>query len=146
MSLPCDLFFPTNLLLSPCVCTILLQAMLQKLSVQSCAVTLLLLTFVTSLLLLLINNESFEFFRVAESSLPSYRPSAEKSNNRKLHLLLPINSDATTTLAFCRTLFSTLVHGYNPIIINWNATGDREELQRLKVYGDSFLLLVNHKT
>jgi hypothetical protein len=57
-------------------------------------------------------------------------------NDTKLHLLLPINSGSGQgTPNFCKTLISAFVHGYQPIILNWNTDGGREYMQRMKVYG-----------
>ncbi|KAJ6534635.1 hypothetical protein DFH09DRAFT_1284142 [Mycena vulgaris] len=53
---------------------------------------------------------------------------------RKLFHLLPINSEAAGPL-FCKVLMSSLVHGYSPIILNWEAQGDGSYMQRLKVAG-----------
>ncbi|KAJ7698957.1 hypothetical protein B0H17DRAFT_1049809 [Mycena rosella] len=53
---------------------------------------------------------------------------------RKLFHLLPINSGGAGPL-FCKVLMSSLVHGYSPIILNWEAEGDGSYMQRLKVAG-----------
>ncbi|KAJ7464612.1 hypothetical protein FB451DRAFT_1264028 [Mycena latifolia] len=53
---------------------------------------------------------------------------------RKLFHLLPINSGGAGPL-FCKVLMSSLVHGYSPIILNWEAQGDGSYMQRLKVAG-----------
>ncbi|KAJ7915674.1 hypothetical protein B0H13DRAFT_1999797 [Mycena leptocephala] len=53
---------------------------------------------------------------------------------RKLFQLLPINSDGSGPL-FCKVLMSSLVHGYSPIILNWEAQGDGSYMQRMKVTG-----------
>jgi len=59
--------------------------------------------------------------------------------DRKLHLLLPIDSGAAKAHrpSFCKTLLSLLVHGYDPIIINWDADHSHGVgfLQRLKITG-----------
>ena len=70
----------------------------------------------------------------------AYSPvTVQQHRDRKLHLLLPIDSGAAKTrqLGFCKTLLSLLVHGYDPIIINWDADSSRGVgfLQRLKITG-----------
>jgi hypothetical protein len=57
---------------------------------------------------------------------------------RKLFQLLPINSDGSGPL-FCKVLMSSLVHGYSPIILNWEAQGDGSYMQRMKVTGGLIL-------
>lgn len=56
-----------------------------------------------------------------------------------MHLILPVNAGAAKDElgAFCKTLFSALVHGYEPTIVNWDADGRGDWLfmQRLKVNG-----------
>jgi hypothetical protein len=53
-----------------------------------------------------------------------------------VHLLLPINAGAArNSQGFCKTLFSALVHGYEPTVINWDVERDWEFMQRMKVTG-----------
>ena len=61
--------------------------------------------------------------------------------DRKLHLLLPIDSGAAKThqRGFCKTLLSLLVHGYDPIIINWDVASTFLQMQRLKITGTPYL-------
>jgi len=57
-------------------------------------------------------------------------------NETKLHLLVPVNSGAGQgSPKFCKTLVSAFVHGYQPIILNWDVEGDRGFMQHMKVYG-----------
>jgi len=53
--------------------------------------------------------------------------------HRTLHFLLPIDKEAAKRPAFCKSLLSALVHGYEPTIINWDAEGDYFFMQRVKV-------------
>jgi hypothetical protein len=62
------------------------------------------------------------------------RPHSDYS--RRLHLLLPVNAGAAgQSSAFCKTLLSAVVHGYSPIVLNWDVEGDYDFMQRLKVTG-----------
>ncbi|KAF7356335.1 hypothetical protein MVEN_00965800 [Mycena venus] len=56
------------------------------------------------------------------------------ARGRKLFHLLPINRGGSGQL-FCKVLMSSLVHGYSPIILNWEAEGDGSYMQRMKVAG-----------
>jgi hypothetical protein len=75
--------------------------------------------------------------------IPSYSLSdsvpAQYQYVRKVHLILPVNAGAAKDGlgSFCKTLFSALVHGYEPTIVNWDADGQGDWLfmQRLKVNG-----------
>jgi hypothetical protein len=60
-----------------------------------------------------------------------------QQRDRKLHLLFPINAGAAKAQAgpFCKTLLSAIVHGYDPIIINWDVDRDWMFMQRMKVIG-----------
>jgi hypothetical protein len=59
-----------------------------------------------------------------------------RQTTRILHLLLPIDARAAAEGPnFCKSLLSALVHGYDPIIINWDVHGDVEFMQRMKVLG-----------
>ena len=63
--------------------------------------------------------------------------SIQKHNERKLHTLFPVNSGAgNRSVEFCRTLLSALVHGYEPIVINWDAEQDAFGMQRMKATGE----------
>src|ERR1700727_1004876 len=70
-------------------------------------------------------------------ALPLHSPVTMPHRDRKLHLLLPIDSGAAKAHrpSFCKTLLSLLVHGYDPIIINWDADHSHGVgfLQRLKI-------------
>jgi hypothetical protein len=83
-------------------------------------------------------------------ALPLHSPVTMQHQDRKLHLLLPIDSGAAKSqqLGFCRTLLSLLVHGYDPIIINWDADHSRGVgfLQRLKITGTPYLPFVQVQT
>jgi len=72
-------------------------------------------------------------------SLSDSVPAAQHQYDRKVHLILPVNAGAARDElgAFCKTLFSALVHGYEPTIVNWDADGRGDWLfmQRLKVNG-----------
>jgi hypothetical protein len=61
------------------------------------------------------------------------RPSS-KPKPSKLYHLLPINSDIAGT-RFCKTLLSSVVHGYDPLILNWELRGEVGDMQRQKVIG-----------
>ena len=65
----------------------------------------------------------------------------QRHRDRKLHLLLPIDSGAAKThqRGFCKTLLSLLVHGYDPIIINWDVASTFLQMQRLKITGTPYL-------
>ena len=53
-----------------------------------------------------------------------------------MHLLLPINAEATgNSQGFCKTLFSAIVHGYEPTVVNWDVERDWQFMQRMKVIG-----------
>jgi len=59
-----------------------------------------------------------------------------QQRDRKLHLLLPLNSGVgTNSPHFCKTLFSAIVHGYEPTVVNWDRQGNWKDMQRGKVYG-----------
>lgn len=67
----------------------------------------------------------------------SYNTSS-KVSNRRLHFLLPIDAHAAgASSGFCKTTLSALVHGYEPIILNWDVDpeGDVQFAQRMKVFG-----------
>jgi hypothetical protein len=67
---------------------------------------------------------------------PPHSVLVQKAYERKVHLLVPINKGAAKkSEAFCKTLLSTLIHGYEPIIINWDVDHNWEFMQRLKVIG-----------
>jgi hypothetical protein len=67
--------------------------------------------------------------------------SVPDKHHRKLHLLLPVDEgSAKSGPEFCKTLLSALVHGYEPIILNWDREGDREFMQRMKVFGMQYNL------
>jgi hypothetical protein len=54
----------------------------------------------------------------------------------KLHLLLPVNEKATKGgSGFCKTLLSVLVHGYEPIILNWDLDLGASAMQGIKIQG-----------
>ena len=55
-------------------------------------------------------------------------------DDRELILLFPVNKEAPRK-ALCRCLVGALVHGYSPIIINWDHTGGRGSQQIAKVFG-----------
>ncbi|KAJ7463401.1 hypothetical protein B0H11DRAFT_2052815 [Mycena galericulata] len=55
-------------------------------------------------------------------------------SSRRLFHLLPVNREGAGPL-FCKVLMSSLIHGYSPIILNWEAQGDENWMQRLKVAG-----------
>jgi hypothetical protein len=57
-----------------------------------------------------------------------------KPKPRKLYHLLPINSNIAGT-RFCKTLLSSVVHGYDPLILNWELRGEVGDMQRQKVIG-----------
>jgi len=60
------------------------------------------------------------------------------SKHRDVHVLIPIDKKAANDSGskFCKTIFSAIVHGYQPVILNWEA-GDHGWFggQRLKVLG-----------
>ncbi|KAJ7108879.1 hypothetical protein C8R43DRAFT_185837 [Mycena crocata] len=60
--------------------------------------------------------------------------SESSSRPRRLFHLLPINRGGSGPL-FCKVLMSSLIHGYSPIILNWEAEGDGSYMQRMKVAG-----------
>src|ERR1700736_1035658 len=65
-------------------------------------------------------------------SHPAAIPFQQRSR-RKVHLLLPVDEKAAREgSAFCKTLLSALVHGYEPIILNWHLGLDFESMQRIK--------------
>ncbi|KAJ7625565.1 hypothetical protein FB45DRAFT_921783 [Roridomyces roridus] len=61
-------------------------------------------------------------------------PTTSTLPTRRLFHLLPANK-AGAGAFFCKALMSSLVHGYSPIILNWEAQGDSSYMQRLKVAG-----------
>jgi hypothetical protein len=67
--------------------------------------------------------------------------SAQLQHDRKVHLILPINAGAAGRSAgpFCKTLLSTLVHGYEPTIVNWDIELDEDSMMRRKVNGMQYL-------
>jgi hypothetical protein len=64
-----------------------------------------------------------------------------RPRTRKLYHLIPVNS-AAAGARFCKTLLSSVVHGYDTIILNWEIQGDGSLMQRHKVIGTFF----NHIT
>jgi hypothetical protein len=61
--------------------------------------------------------------------------------HRRLHFLLPINArTARASSRFCKTLLSAFVHGYAPVVLNWETEGDVEFTQRMKVFGTCSVL------
>jgi len=60
-------------------------------------------------------------------------PESQPTQYRTLHFLLPIDKVAAKEPAFCKTLLSALVHGYEPTILNWDVEGDYFFMQRGKV-------------
>jgi len=58
-------------------------------------------------------------------------------SSRKLRLLIPINERFARKESsnFCKTVFSALVHGYEPTLLNWNLDGDSNFMKRMKVLG-----------
>ena len=58
-------------------------------------------------------------------------------DDRELFLLFPVNEGAPRK-QLCRCLIGAIVHGYSPIIINWDHTGGRSSQQIAKVFGASF--------
>jgi len=72
-----------------------------------------------------------------QSLHPSISARPNYNYNRKVHLLLPINAGAASEHAqfFCKTLFSSLVHGYEPTILNWDLELDWQPMRRMKVAG-----------
>ncbi|KAJ6558156.1 hypothetical protein B0H19DRAFT_130125 [Mycena capillaripes] len=89
-----------------------------RLSLLTLVVLLILLT----LPALLYRKDRWHFFSESDAS------------PRKLFHLLPINRAGSGPL-FCKALMSSLVHGYSPIILNWEAEGDGSYMQRMKVAG-----------
>jgi len=60
----------------------------------------------------------------------------QQHNRRKLHFLVPVNSKAAQGRApFCKTIFSAIVHGYEPTVINWDLDAGWDIMQRMKVVG-----------
>jgi hypothetical protein len=80
-------------------------------------------------------KKSTDIGRLPSSSLPIFTPT--KSRPRKLYHLIPINSGLAGA-RFCKTLLSSVVHGYNPMILNWEIQGDGAFMQRHKVIGMFF--------
>lgn len=75
-----------------------------------------------------------------QSSSPLGRLDTQQPHDPKLHLLLPVNARiAERSPNFCKTLFSAIVHGYEPTILNWDTTGDSGFMQRQKVFGTQWL-------
>jgi hypothetical protein len=59
-----------------------------------------------------------------------------EETSRQLYLLMPINQ-AGAGKNLCKTILSSIVQGYKPIIINWESTStDRAALQVEKVTGE----------
>jgi hypothetical protein len=54
----------------------------------------------------------------------------------RLHLFMPINRGAAGQ-RFCRSVLTAIVHGYDPLIYNWDREGDYGRLQLAKVEGES---------
>jgi hypothetical protein len=52
----------------------------------------------------------------------------------RLHLFIPINKGAAG-LRFCRSIMTAVLHGYDPVIYNWNKVGDGGSMQIAKVTG-----------
>ena len=67
-----------------------------------------------------------------------YSSFCSKSRPRKLYHLIPINRGAAGA-RFCKTLLSSVVHGYDTIILNWEMQGDGALMQRHKVIGTFFI-------
>ena len=61
-------------------------------------------------------------------------PFFAKTRPRKLYHLLPINSGIGGA-RFCKALLSAVVHGYDPLILNWEMHGEVGDMQRQKVIG-----------
>ncbi|KAJ6620630.1 hypothetical protein B0H10DRAFT_1066922 [Mycena sp. CBHHK59/15] len=59
---------------------------------------------------------------------------ATHAKSRRLYHLLPINEERSGPL-FCKALMSSLVHGYSPVLLNWEAQGDGSYMQRMKITG-----------
>ncbi|KAJ7117596.1 hypothetical protein C8R44DRAFT_983094 [Mycena epipterygia] len=68
-----------------------------------------------------------------KNNLWHFSPDSDARPRRLFHLL-PINKQGSGPL-FCKVLMSSLVHGYSPIILNWEAQGDGSYMQRMKVVG-----------
>jgi rRNA maturation protein Rpf1 len=74
--------------------------------------------------------------------ITAQRPNRQETHQRRLLLLLPINERAArASWSFCTTIMSAIVHGYDPIIINWDADGNSTFLQISKVSGTSVFTL-----
>jgi hypothetical protein len=68
----------------------------------------------------------------------SYDVSSNITARQRLHLLIPVDAQAASTSStFCKTILSALVHGYEPILLNWDVKTDGDGLfaQRMKVFG-----------
>jgi len=72
--------------------------------------------------------------RPADIRWLSYSSFFTKSRPRKLYHLIPINNGLAGA-RFCKTLLSSVVHEYDPIILNWEIQGDGALMQRHKVIG-----------
>jgi hypothetical protein len=58
----------------------------------------------------------------------------QQHDQRKLHFLVPVNSGVGQGHpTFCKTIFSAIVHGYEPTVINWHLT--EGDMHRLKIAG-----------
>lgn len=69
---------------------------------------------------------------------PLHAPKHTQQEQRKLHLLLPINSGAAmqSQARFCKTVLSALINGYEPTVINWDVgEASGYELQIKKITG-----------
>jgi hypothetical protein len=50
-------------------------------------------------------------------------PHRLRMHGHENYQLLPINSESPGPL-FCKVVMSSLVHGYSPIVFNWEEEGD----------------------
>jgi hypothetical protein len=79
----------------------------------------------------------FGYQRLTNIGFLPYSSFFTKSRPRKLYHLIPVNR-AAAGARFCKTLLSSVVHGYDTIILNWEIQGDAALMQRHKVIGTFF--------
>ncbi|KAL7410116.1 hypothetical protein BDY24DRAFT_372130 [Mrakia frigida] len=91
---------------------------------HSLRIPLILVTFFSFSILILINVKK----KQDDSSLDLF-PSA---STPKLHFLLPATH---STPEFCKTLLTTLLHDYEPLVINWGANATGVRARQIKVKG-----------